>query len=90
MATLKKYTYLIRSFLDYEWTALSATTVGAILGSIQSSALLIALPSMMRDLDLNFFYALWVILIYMPLTVTLVPTLGKLADLVGRKKLYNI
>ncbi|MGC8631357.1 MAG: MFS transporter [Thermoprotei archaeon] len=76
--------------MDYKWTALSVTTVGAILGSIQSSALLIALPSMMRDLDLNFFYALWVILIYMLLTVTLVPTLGKLADLVGRKKLYNI
>ncbi|MFP3219811.1 MAG: MFS transporter [Candidatus Marsarchaeota archaeon] len=75
--------------MEYKWTALSVTTVGAVLGSIQSSALLIALPSMMRDLDLNFFYALWIILIYMLLTVALVPTIGKLADLVGRKKLYN-
>jgi len=78
------------SFLDYKWTALSVTTVGAVLSSIQSSALLIALPSMMKELDLNFFYALWIILIYMLLTVVLVPTIGKLADSLGRKKLYNL
>jgi len=76
--------------LEYKWTALSVTTVGALLSSIQSSALLIALPSMMRELDLNFFYALWIILIYMLLTVSLVPTLGKLADVMGRKKMYNV
>ncbi len=43
----------------------------------------------MKDLDLNFFYALWILLIYMLLTVVLVPTLGKLADVMGRKKMYD-
>ncbi|MDP7975587.1 MAG: MFS transporter [Thermoprotei archaeon] len=76
--------------MEYKWTALSVTTVGAILGSMQGSALMIALPSMMRDLDLNFFFAMWIILIYMLLTVALVPMLGRFADIVGRKKLYNV
>jgi len=75
--------------MEYKWTALSVTTVGAVLGSMQGSALLIALPSIMKDLDLNFFYALWIILIYMLLTVALVPMLGRFADMIGRKKLYN-
>src|SRR5437588_2859841 len=39
----------------YQWTALSVTTVGALLASIQGSALLIALPNILGELHTTFF-----------------------------------
>lgn len=40
---------------NYRWVALSVTTVGALLASIQGSALLIALPNILTDLHITFF-----------------------------------
>ena len=44
---------------NYPWVALSVTTVGALLASMQGSALLIALPSIMADLHATFFTIMW-------------------------------
>ncbi len=73
----------------YEWTALSVTTVGALLASIQGSALLIALPDIMTQLHAGFMTIMWVILGFMLITTALVPVVGRLADMFGRKNLYN-
>ncbi|MDD4652299.1 MAG: MFS transporter [Methanothrix sp.] len=73
----------------YEWTALSVTTVGALLASIQGSALLIALPDIMTQLHAGFMTIMWVILGFMLVTTALVPVVGRLADMFGRKNLYN-
>ncbi|MFZ2473014.1 MAG: MFS transporter [Methanothrix sp.] len=73
----------------YEWTALSVTTVGALLASIQGSALLIALPDIMIQLHAGFMTIMWVILGFMLITTALVPVVGRLADMFGRKNLYN-
>ncbi len=73
----------------YEWTALSVTTVGALLASIQGSALLIALPDIMTELHAGFMTIMWVILGFMLITTALVPIVGRLADMFGRKNLYN-
>src|SRR5512136_1117935 len=74
---------------DYEWTALSVTTVGALLASIQGSALLIALPDIMTQLHAGFMTIMWVILGFMLITTALLPVVGWLADMFGRKSLYN-
>jgi len=73
----------------YEWVALSVTTVGALLASIQGSALLIALPEIMTRLDAGFLTIMWVLLGYLLITTALVPVVGRLADIWGRKNLYN-
>ncbi len=73
----------------YEWIALSVTTVGALLASIQGSALLIALPEIMTELHAGFMTIMWVILGFMLITTALVPVVGRLADMFGRKNLYN-
>src|SRR5713101_9862818 len=44
----------------YQWTALSVTTVGALLASIQGSALLIALPNILGELHATFLTITWV------------------------------
>ena len=73
----------------YQWTALSVTTVGALLASIQGSALLIALPNIMGELHASFFTIMWVLMGYLLITTVLTPIVGRLADMWGRKRLYN-
>src|SRR5437660_275623 len=73
----------------YQWTALSVTTVGALLASIQGSALLIALPNILSELQATFFTIMWVLLGYLLITTVLTPIIGRLADIWGRKRLYN-
>ncbi len=74
---------------SYKWTALSVTTVGALLASIQGSALLIALPNILTDLHTNFLTIMWVLLGYLLVTTVTTPIVGRLADIWGRKRLYN-
>jgi len=74
---------------NYPWVALSVTTVGALLASIQGSALLIALPDIMAELHASFFTIMWVLLGYLLVTTVLTPVVGRLADMWGRKRLYN-
>src|SRR5712691_8885218 len=73
----------------YQWTALSVTTVGALLASIQGSALLIALPNILAELHATFFTIMWVLLGFLLIVTVLTPIVGRLADLWGRKRLYN-
>src|SRR5438309_733546 len=73
----------------YQWTALSVTTVGALLASIQGSALLIALPSILAELHVTFFTIMWVLLGYLLILTVFTPIVGRLADMWGRKRLYN-
>jgi EmrB/QacA subfamily drug resistance transporter len=73
----------------YEWVALSVTTVGALLASLQSSALLIALPDILVKLQASFLTVMWILIGYLLITTALVPVIGRLADMLGRKNLYN-
>jgi len=72
----------------YEWTVLSVTTIGVLMATMQSSALLIALPDIMGSLQMGLFTVMWVLLIYMLITTAMVPLFGRLADMYGRKNLY--
>ena len=73
---------------EYGWVVLSVTTIGILMASIQSSALLISLPEMMKSLHMDFLTVMWVILAYMLVTTVAVPVFGRLADMFGRKRLY--
>lgn len=73
----------------YQWTALSVTTVGALLASIQGSALLIALPAIMKELNASFFVIMWVLMGFLLIMTVLTPIVGRLGDIWGRKRLYN-
>ncbi len=72
----------------YEWVVLSVTTVGALLATIQESALLISLPTMLSALQMNFLTMLWVLLVYLIIVTVMVPIFGRLSDMFGRKRLY--
>src|ERR1041384_8355735 len=73
---------------SYEWVALSVTTVGALLAALQGSSLVIALPDVLTGLNSSFLTIMWVLLGYLLITTALVPVVGRLADIFGRKRLY--
>src|SRR3989440_9983611 len=72
----------------YEWVALSVTTVGALLASLQGSSLIIALPDVLTGLGASFLTVMWVLLGYLLITTALVPVVGRAADIFGRKRMY--
>lgn len=73
---------------EYKWIALSCTTLGALFSVISGSTLLIALPSIMKDLHASMTTVIWTIMIYMLVLTIIVPSIGRIADMIGRKKLF--
>jgi MFS family permease len=80
----------------YKWVALSNTTLGVLMATIDSSIVLIALPDIFRGIGINpllpgnTFYLLWMILSFLIVSSVLVVSLGRLGDMYGRVKMYNL
>ena len=80
----------------YKWVALSNTTIGMLMATINSSIVLISLPAIFRGIGLNpltpgnVSYLLWMLMGYMVVTAVLVVSLGRIGDLYGRVRLYNL
>ncbi len=81
---------------NYKWVALANTTLGIIMATIDSSIMLIAMPDIFRGIHLdplkpgNSFYLLWMILSFLIVSSVLVVSLGRLGDMYGRVKMYNL
>ncbi|WP_425276268.1 MFS transporter [Streptomyces carpinensis] len=79
----------------YKWVALTNTTVGMLLATINSSIVLISLPGIFTGIRLdplqpaNVSYLLWMLMGYMLVTAVLVVALGRLGDMMGRVRIYN-
>jgi MFS family permease len=80
----------------YKWIALSNTTLGVLLATIDASITLIAMPDIFRGIKLdplvpaNSFYLLWMILGYLVVCSVLIVSLGRLGDMYGRVRTYNL
>jgi EmrB/QacA subfamily drug resistance transporter len=72
----------------YKWWALSCTSVGMLLATINSGTLIIALPDLERSLHTSLLTLVWVILVYMIASTVLVLSAGRLSDQFGRKNAY--
>src|SRR6476659_8712437 len=79
----------------YKWIALSNTTLGVLMATINASIMRIALPDIFRGIGVkplepgNTSLLLWLIMGYLVVTAVLVVTFGRLGDMVGRVKMYN-
>jgi MFS family permease len=80
----------------YKWIALSNATLAVLLATLDASITIIAMPDIFRGIHLdplvpaNSFYLLWMILGYLVVTSVLIVSLGRLGDMVGRVRIYNI
>jgi MFS family permease len=80
----------------YKWTALSNTTLGILAATVNASIVIISLPAIFRGIHLNpltpgnISYLLWMLMGYLVVSAVLVVTLGRLGDIYGRVKMYNL
>jgi len=74
--------------INYKWIALSCTTLGALFSVLSGSTLIIALPEIMKDLNASMNIIMWTVMIYMLVLTILVPSIGRVADMIGRKNLF--
>jgi MFS family permease len=80
----------------YKWVVLSNTTLGTLLAMINASIVLISLPAIFRGIGLNplapgnVSYLLWMLMGYLVVTAVLVVPFGRLGDMFGRVRIYNL
>jgi MFS family permease len=80
----------------YKWIALSNTTLAVLLATLDASITLIAMPDIFRGIHLdplvpaNSAYLLWMILGYLVVSSVLIVSLGRLGDMFGRVRIYNL
>jgi MFS family permease len=80
----------------YKWIALSNTTLGILLATLDASITIIAMPDIFRGIHLdplaagNSSYLLWMILGYLVVSSVLIVSLGRLGDMYGRVRTYNL
>jgi MFS family permease len=81
---------------NYKWVALSNTTLGVLMVTINQSIVLIALPAVFKGIGLNPLgpgntsYLLWMFMGFMVVTAVLVVSFGRLGDMFGRVRMYNL
>jgi MFS family permease len=81
---------------NYKWVALSNTTIGSFMTALDGSCVMIALPAIFRGINLNPLgpesaaYLLWILTGYTLVMAVLVVTLGRIGDMFGRVRMYNL
>jgi MFS family permease len=81
---------------SYRWVALTTVTLGTVMVFINQSIVLISLPAIFRGIDLdpltpgNTGYMLWMLMGFMVVLAVLVVTLGRVGDMFGRVKIFNL
>jgi MFS family permease len=82
--------------IPYKWIALSNTTLGILMATINQSIVIIALPAIFRGIHLNPLvpgntsYLLWIMLGFLVVMAVLVVSLGRIGDMFGRVRMYNL
>jgi len=82
--------------VPYKWIALSNTTLGILMASINGNIILISLPAIFNGMGMNPLssdgatYMLWMLMGFTVITATLLVSFGRISDIFGRVKLYNL
>jgi len=80
--------------LEYKWIAMSNVVIASLMGSINMSIVLIALPAIFNGIHINplnsFQYLLWILMGYGLVTATLLLSFGRLSDMYGRVKMFRL
>ncbi len=78
--------------VDYsrKWLVMAAVAMGIFLATIDGSIVNVALPTLVREFNTDFATVQWVVLAYLLTLATLLLSLGRLADMKGKKRIYNL
>ncbi len=76
--------------IAYKWVVLSVTTVGALMAAIDGTIVILGLPEMMTELHADLIEMVWVIMGYILVSTVFLLTFGRVADMFGRVRMYNL
>src|SRR3989449_9247230 len=76
--------------LEYKWVVLTVTTVGIFMATLDSSILVVGLPQVVLALNTNLVVGVWFITVYRLMITVLLVGIGRIADLYGRVRMYNM
>ena len=76
--------------MEYKWKAFSVTSVGAFMAAIDATIVLLALLPIAQSLNASYVTIVWVVLAYLLATTALVLSFGRISDIYGRKRMYNV
>lgn len=80
--------------LNYKWAVLSVIVISSLMGSINTSIVLISLPAIFNGIHINpltsFQYLLWILMGYGLVTATLLLSFGRISDMYGRVKMFRL
>lgn len=76
--------------VEYKWIVLSVTTIGALMAAIDSTIVILGLPDMMIKLHASLVEMIWVIMGYILVSTVFLLTFGRIADMLGRVRMYNL
>jgi len=76
--------------MQYKWKALSVTSVGALMAAVDSTVVLLALLPIAEELRSDFVTMVWVVIAYILVNTSFVLSLGRIGDMYGRKRMYNL
>jgi EmrB/QacA subfamily drug resistance transporter len=75
---------------NYRWVVLSIITIGVFMASVDTAVVVLALPDMMTDLHANLVSMTWVLMVYTFVGTVFLLALGRVGDMFGRIRLYNM
>ncbi len=75
--------------MEYKWTVVTVTTVGIFMATLDASIVVVGLPIVISDLNTSLFAGIWLITAYRLMITILLVTIGRIADIMGRVRLYN-
>jgi len=82
--------------LEYKWIVLINTTIGMLMAAINQTIVLISLPAIFSGLQVDPLapgqsnLLLWMLMGYSAVTTVLLVTFGRIADIFGRVRVYNL
>ena len=79
-----------RKHIAYKWIVLSVTTIGSLMAAIDGTIVILGLPDMMTSLHSDLVEMVWVIMAYILVSTIFLLTFGRVADLFGRVRMYNL
>jgi MFS family permease len=76
--------------MEYKWIGLSNTTIGTLMASLDTNIIIVILPVIASELHTSLLTTLWIALGYWLVTASVLLNFGRLADIFGRVRLYNL
>ena len=76
--------------IEYKWIALSVTTIGSLMAAIDSTIVILGIPEMMVELHADMIAMIWVMMGYLLVSTIFLLTFGRVADMFGRVRMYNL